>query len=60
MGMSNEQYNSVLRSMLFNARKAKTMEEILAVIESACDEDTIAAVEKRMREWQAKEKAAKS
>jgi len=55
MGMTNEQYNSFLRAMLFNAKRATTVAEIIAIIESACDEDTIALVDQKIRKFRQKE-----
>ena len=50
MGMSDKQFDSFLRTMLYSVKKARSYEEAIAAVEASCDEEIIAAVEKRIKE----------
>ncbi|MCL1924461.1 MAG: hypothetical protein FWF50_02630 [Defluviitaleaceae bacterium] len=55
--MSKETH-TILKSMLYNVKKAETLEEAVISLEAMCDEETIAYVEKKVKE--AKEKLNKN
>ena len=40
----------ILQSMLFNVKRAKSLPEAIIALESMCDEQTIAYVEKKVKE----------
>jgi len=40
----------ILQSMLYNVKRSKTLEEAIIALESMCDEQTIAYVEKKVKE----------
>ena len=47
----------ILRSMLYNAKKSKTLKEAIIALEAMCDEETIAYAEKKVKESQEEEKS---
>ena len=42
--------NTILKSMMFNVKKAKTLEEAVIALEAMCDEEIVAYAEKKVKE----------
>jgi len=49
----------LLRTIMFQVKKAETLKEAINAIEAMCDEDTIAYAEKKVKEY-LKEKNAEA
>jgi len=45
----------ILQSMLYNVKRAKTLKQAVIALESMCDEQTIAYVEKKVKEAEEEE-----
>jgi len=46
----------ILQSMLYNVKRSKTLKQAIIALESMCDEQTIAYVEKKVKEAEEAEK----
>ena len=50
----SKETDTILRAVMFNVKKAKTLEEAIISLEAMCDEDTIAYAEKKVKELEKK------
>ena len=48
----SKETDTILRSMLFSVKNAKTLKQAVRSLEAMCDEETIAYVEKKVKEAQ--------
>jgi len=51
----SKETDTILRSMMYNVKKAKTLKEAIISLEAMCDEDTIAYAEKKVKESEERE-----
>jgi len=49
--MTDKQFDTFLKSMMFQVKKAETLQEVVAVLEAMCDEETVAYAEKKVDQW---------
>ena len=51
----SKETNTILKSMMFNVKKAKTLEEAVISLEAMCDEEIVAYAEKKVKELEAQQ-----